>query len=138
MKTVRYSAAGGVVIHGDAVLLLNRPTRNEVRLPKGHIEDGESPEVAALRETAEESGYVDLMIKEDLGSRVVEFEYDDKRVERTEHYFLMDLASATTAVRPPKDAAQFQVFWVPLQQAAAMLTFEAERDVVERAIRSRA
>lgn len=136
MKTVRYSAAGGVVIHDGAVLLLNRPTLSEVRLPKGHIEDGESPEVAALRETAEESGYVDLVVKQDLGSRMVEFEYDDKRVKRTEHYFLMDLATATTVARPPKDAAQFEVLWVPLQQAAAMLTFDAERDVVERAIRA--
>lgn len=134
MKTVRYAAAGGVVIHDGAVLLLNRPTRNEVRLPKGHIEDGESPAAAALRETAEESGYVDLAVEADLGSRVVEFDYNDKHVIRTEHYFRMTLVSPATRPRPAQDEAQFQVLWVPLVDAAARLTFEAEQDAVRRAL----
>ena len=134
METVRYASAGGVVIHDEAVLLLDRPARGEVRLPKGHIEADETPQAAALRETAEETGYVDLVIQGDLGSQVVEFEYKQRWIVRTEHYFMMGLASAATRVRPPQDEAQFRVLWTPLDEAAARLTFPAEQRVVAQAI----
>ena len=41
MPKKRYLAAGGVVIHDGRMLVLDRPSRGEVRLPKGHIEGGE-------------------------------------------------------------------------------------------------
>ena len=41
MAERRYAAAGGVVVDGDRMLVLERPERNEVRLPKGHVEPGE-------------------------------------------------------------------------------------------------
>ena len=134
METVRYASAGGVVIHDGAVLLLDRPGRGEVRLPKGHIEPGETPQAAALRETAEETGYVDLVLQDDLGSQVVEFEYKHRWIVRTEHYFKMGLASAATRERPPQDEAQFRVVWTPLDEAEAQLTFPAEQRVVAQAI----
>lgn len=132
--TRRYSAAGGIVVHDGNVLLLLRPSRNEVRLPKGHIEEGEDPAAAALRETAEESGYDDLEIIADLGSQVVEFEYKDNHYVRTERYFLMRLRSDRQCTRDAKDQAQFIVHWAPFDAASAELTFEAERDAVRRAI----
>lgn len=135
MKTVHYSSAGGIVIADDeTVLLLDRPGRNEVRLPKGHIEAGESPVRAALRETAEESGYVDLAVEADLGNQIVEFDYRGTHVVRTEHYFLMRLCSRTTAPRPKQDTAQFHVLWTPLDRALSLLTFDAERQMLQRAI----
>jgi len=67
MRHVTYVAAGGVVIHEGQVLLLDRPGRGEVRLPKGHVEPGEEPAEAALREVREEAGYADLAILADLG-----------------------------------------------------------------------
>ena len=133
MKKDRYTSAGGVVIRGDQVLLLDRPARGEIRLPKGHIERGESPEVAALRETMEETGYFDLEIVADLGGRIVEFEVDDRHVIRREYYFLMALRGDRRVPQPLQDAAQFQPLWVSLAEAAALLTFSAEQDVIRRA-----
>jgi 8-oxo-dGTP pyrophosphatase MutT (NUDIX family) len=131
---VRYSAAGGIVVDGDQMLLLDRPSRGEVRLPKGHIEQGESPARAALRETAEESGYADLVIVADLGKQVVKFDFDGKQIHRREHYYLMRLRSHRQITRSEHDAAQFQVRWVPLAQASALLTFKNEQDMAARAI----
>jgi 8-oxo-dGTP pyrophosphatase MutT (NUDIX family) len=130
----RYQAAGGVVIHEGYMLLLDRPGREEIRLPKGHIDPGESPDVTAIRETAEESGYGDLVILADLGNRTVIFDLDGVHFVRDEHYFLMDLASDEQVERSKTDAGQFNPMWVELNQAAEQLTFPAEQEVASLAI----
>lgn len=135
MKEIRrYAAAGGVVIAAGKVLLLDRPRRNEVRLPKGHIEEGESAREAALREVTEETGYADLIIVADLGARLVEFDYGEIQYARTETYFLMQLASRRTLERNAADALDFHVLWVDLEAAVARLTYASEQEVVEEAI----
>ena len=130
--TVHYVAAGGVVVHEDRVLALCRSDRSEVRLPKGHVEMGEEVEVAALRETREESGYAGLVLKADLGTQVVEFDRDGRHVVRTERYFLMALVEQ--AFEPaPRGEPQFEPAWLTWDEALAALTFEAEREWVRRA-----
>ena len=131
---VRYITGGGVIIQAERVLLLDRPARQEIRLPKGHVEPGESPRAAALRETAEEAGYADLRILRELGAADVEYDYRGRRYRRTEHYFLMGLASGRQAPRPAADRNQFRPFWTPLDQGLELLTFQEERWVLEKAV----
>ncbi len=57
-------AAGGVVRNGDKVLCIYR--RDHWDLPKGKIDEGESPSAAALREVEEETGVSDLVLGEAL------------------------------------------------------------------------
>ena len=104
MGEKRYAAAGGMVIDDGRMLVLDRPSRGEVRLPKGHMEAGEDAAETALRETMEESGYADLGIVADLGSQVVEFEFEGDHVVRTEHYFLLALVSETQVRRSKQDS----------------------------------
>ncbi|MCX6044929.1 MAG: NUDIX domain-containing protein [Chloroflexi bacterium] len=130
----RYQAAGGVVIHAGKMLLLNRPKRHEIRLPKGHIDPGETPEVTALREAAEESGYDDLAIIADLGSQIVEFDLDNRHVIRTEFYFLMRLLSDRQISRPAHDTEQFKVRWTPVDEAIDLLTYAPEKSVAAKAL----
>jgi 8-oxo-dGTP pyrophosphatase MutT (NUDIX family) len=139
-ELVIYQAAGGVVLRGEEgaepeILLLERPGRGEVRLPKGHIDRGETPREAALRETAEESGFGDLEVVADLGEAVVTFRHQGCWVQRHEHYYLMRLRSPQPFPRSPVDEAQFIASWVPLAQAASMLTFEPEQQRIEQARR---
>jgi len=144
-KNVYYRAAGGVVIDdsGRVLLLKRHVERNsavihEIRLPKGHIEAGESPEEAALREVCEESGYCHLQIIADLGEAHVSFDYSNKHVERDEYYFLMRLT------RPEQQSQQFHnehseealfvPFWADSPKAAeSLLTYESEKQFVRRA-----
>ena len=131
MQPEFYTAAGGVVVHNGHVLVLRRPSRGEVRLPKGHVEPGEEVEEAALRETQEESGYLELVICADLGTQVVEFERWGRHVVRTEHYFLMELAEGLESTDGGEE--QFEPDWLPWDEALEEMTFEPEREWIRRA-----
>jgi 8-oxo-dGTP pyrophosphatase MutT (NUDIX family) len=133
-ETIEYTAAGGVVIHDDCMLLLERPARGEIRLPKGHVDPGERYDQTALRETVEETGYADLTIVADLGMQVVEYDYAGRRYRRTEHYYLMRKQGDGRQPRPSKDAADFHPFWVTLTEAATLLTYPTEQEMARRAI----
>jgi 8-oxo-dGTP pyrophosphatase MutT (NUDIX family) len=128
-----YRAAGGVVWRDGLVLVLDRPGRGEVRLPKGHVHHGESSVEAALRETREETGYDDLRVLAGLGTQRVEFELEGTSVQRDETYFALELGSDRIVERPPKDAAQFVPRWLPAPEAVALLSFESEKEWVRRA-----
>jgi 8-oxo-dGTP pyrophosphatase MutT (NUDIX family) len=128
---VHYLAAGGVVVHDGRVLVLRRPSRDEMRLPKGHVEPGEDVRATALREVREESGYDDLAVQADLGEQIVEFDYKGKHVVRTERYFLMALVDPTAL--PSDSENQFEPEWLTWGGALQALTFEAEREWVRRA-----
>lgn len=142
--TIRhYETGGGVVLNArDEVLLLERHVpreeglRYEVRLPKGHIDPGETAEQAALREVCEESGYCDLEVLRPLGFSDVEYDHAGEHVTRREHYFLMRLRSDTC--RPPQhsheEEALFKVRWEPLEAAPVLVTYSSEQDFVRRAI----
>ena len=133
MRAIRYQAAGGVVVDQDnRVLVLRRPSRDEVRLPKGHVKKGESHLQAALREIAEESGYTGLELLADLGHQVVRFEYQGRRIVRDEYYYLLQRQDAAQVERETKEL-QFDPDWVAWDQALAELSFAAEREWVRRA-----
>lgn len=132
MRTRAYKAAGGVVVYQNQVLVLNRPDRKEIRLPKGHIEKGESSQEAALREVMEESGYPNLIILEDLGSQRVEFDYQGEHVARTEYYFLMTLSIDPLQVKAIPEK-QFVPVWLPWKTALEAVSYEAEREWLRRA-----
>jgi 8-oxo-dGTP pyrophosphatase MutT (NUDIX family) len=147
MKTKHYRAAGGVVLDAQGkVLLIERDvqrdgaTIHEVRLPKGHIDDGETDEQAAMRETCEESGYCCIEILSDLGELRVEYDFKGKHYVRDEHYFLMRLTSSewrTPDVDPDSEEALFSVKWAKdLAEAKRLLTYDGEKEFAARAARA--
>jgi 8-oxo-dGTP pyrophosphatase MutT (NUDIX family) len=130
----RYLAAGGVVADGERVLVLRRPSRGEIRLPKGHVQPGETPQAAALREVAEESGYGELVVRADLGEQRVGFIRAGVRVVRDERFFLMTSTDFSHSRRAPAEE-QFQPEWMTWAEAERALTFEGEREWLRRARR---
>ena len=131
MKIKKYKAAGGIVVNESKILVLHRPSENETRLPKGHIDSGETPQGASLREVQEESGLVGLKIIDDLGAQLVEFDFNDCHIVRTEYYFLMEL---TNDYQQGESEAQFDPEWVDINIAINLLTYESEKEWVRRAI----
>ncbi len=134
MELIDYTAAGGVIIHDDKMLVLDRPSRGEVRLPKGHVDPGESHEETAVRETVEETGYYEIEIVADLGQHLVEFDNKNRHYRRTEHYYLLRKLGDGQEPRSPQDEKQFHLLWVPLLEAVELLTYPTEQDVARRAI----
>jgi 8-oxo-dGTP pyrophosphatase MutT (NUDIX family) len=141
-EIIRYTTAGGAVVRpGGELLALERAVMrggrevNELRLPKGHIDPGETAEEAAVREVGEESGYWGVEIVADLGVVHSSFVYEDVQYERDERYFLMRLADVKRdAPQPVSDEeALFEPRWLSLAEAPDLLTYLTERSIAERA-----
>lgn len=114
------------------VAVIHRPRRRDLSLPKGKLEAGELPAVAAFRETLEETG-----ITARLGRFLGTVHYDvpvggkrhSKRVVPKEvHYW----AAERTAGEFRKNREVDRLEWLDLDEAAAALTYETDREVLRR------
>jgi 8-oxo-dGTP pyrophosphatase MutT (NUDIX family) len=135
MATATEFSAGGVVVRdGQCVVIV--PTRRAadgskvVALPKGHPEDGESPEQAALREVREEAG-VDCEVVDRLGEVRYHYQRGGRRIAKRVAFFLLDYRSGDLE---DHDHEVEVARWVPLDDAVAQLTFDGEREMVRRAL----
>ena len=84
-------AAGGVVIIDNQFVAIERNGIPD--LPKGHIEKGESPEVAALREVEEETGITNLEIIKELPATWHCYLLDNQWTIKKTSWFLMRTSS---------------------------------------------
>ena len=85
-------AAGGVVVTNGKIVSITRHSIPD--LPKGHIEQGESPEQAALREVEEETGIAKLHIVKELPSTWhCYWEHEEWKLKRT-YWYLMESEEA--------------------------------------------
>lgn len=139
MEIVRYEAAGGIVFDGDRLLLLRKTTMGEMVLPKGHVEDGESVEATAVRETIEETGFANLDVLADLGELQAQFPFKGDWYVRRERYYVMKLRDhATSDIGEYDDAeydkAAYEKVWVKPEEAEALMSFEPARSFVRRAV----
>ena len=98
-------------------------------LPKGTPDPGETIEQTALREVAEETGLA-VRIVEPLPSIEYTFVQDGKRIHKTVHYFLMEPTGGDLSRH---DHEFERVRWVPFDEAAGLLSFPTERELVATA-----
>lgn len=121
-------AAGAVLVDGDRVALVHRPRYDDWTLPKGKHEPGEGDIEAALREVREETGFHGR-IERDLG--VVRYTVEKQGVVRPKvvRYYVMRAAAAGAFV--PNDEVD-ELRWVTREQAARLLTYERDREVLAR------
>jgi len=126
MPTIRQ--AGSIVVRLDGkepqVLLVTakRNPKNWI-FPKGHIEKGETPEAAALRETREEAGVLGKLIGP---AGVLEYSFLGAKA-RTEYFLLLFAREAG----PPEDGRQRT--WCGLDDALSRLSYKNTRKLLRKA-----
>jgi len=128
------TSAGGLVVdpgQGTAAVIgrLDRRGRLLWSLPKGHIEDGETAEQAAVREVEEETGIIGRVVAP-LGTIDFWFVAEDRRVHKTVHHFLLRALGGQLS---DADVEVAEVAWVPLDELEAKLAYADERRLVRRA-----
>src|SRR5262249_60919408 len=104
----RVMAAGGIVMRRrlpPLIAVVRVRKRDEWVLPKGKLDDGETPRAAARREVLEETGH-NVTVHEFLGTLV----YDSGGRSKVVHYWRME-AGGTQARELSNDGSA--VDWLP-------------------------
>ncbi len=115
-------AAGGIVLrqaNSPLIAVVRLRKRNEWVLPKGKLDDGETPRDAAEREVNEETGH-DVTVHEFLGTLV----YESGGRSKVVHYWRMEANGGQTH-QLMRDIRE--VDWLPLEAALERLSRSYER-----------
>ena len=102
------------------------------QLPKGIVDPGEAPEVAAMREVKEEGGVETERI---ALIETIEYWYrsvkdgQPVRFHKFVHFYLLEYRSGDVANH---DHEVEEARWVSFDEALEMLEFKSEREVVEK------
>lgn len=133
------TSAGGLVVstvqgvhHAAVIARRNRAGRLEWCLPKGHLEGVETPEEAAVREIAEETGILGQVLRR-LGVIDYWFTGDDRRVHKVVHHFLLGAVGGELTVEGDPDGEAEDVEWVPVTELPGRLAYPNERRLAEAA-----
>jgi 8-oxo-dGTP pyrophosphatase MutT (NUDIX family) len=128
-------AAGGVVWRAGAggvveVVLVHRPRYDDWSLPKGKVDDGETWLQAAVREVDEETGFA-----VEVGPLLGDVTYPVPRrgahraggpVTKVVRYWSLRAVGGAFA---PNDEVD-EVRWLPPEDAAGLLSYDLDRDVL--------
>jgi 8-oxo-dGTP diphosphatase len=119
-------AAGGLVVRRHQgvleIAVVHRPVHQDWSFPKGKLEEGETFELAALREVEEETG---------LACRLLRFightEYVDRKGRpKAVAYWVMAAQSGSFAPNAEVD----EMRWVTLDGAFGLLSYPRDRELV--------
>ena len=117
-------SAGGVVLLGNAILLLRKYNGDWV-LPKGKIEPGETHEEAALREVREETG-----VKATIGKE----NWDQSRsVHKIVYWYLMKTKCMDTI--PQREEGFVDAKFIHMDRVVDMARYDDEKEIIRVALK---
>src|SRR5215216_527066 len=137
ITTMDQVSAGGVAFRWrdsqPEIAIVSVKPKLRWQLPKGIVDPGETPQVAAVREVREEAG-----IETDLIKLIETIEYwyrsakygKPVRYHKFVHFYLVEYKSGDVANH---DHEVEESRWVSFDEALELLDFKSERDVVEKA-----
>jgi 8-oxo-dGTP pyrophosphatase MutT (NUDIX family) len=128
------TSAGGVVFRmedGRPMFLLIRDSYRNWGFPKGHLEENEAAERAALREVEEETGLTGLSLRGEIETIDWYFRFRGRLIHKVCHFYLMQ--SETAATSPQREEGITACQWLPLEEALELISYANARGVLKRA-----
>ena len=132
------SSGGFVISKSDPTLValmarFNRGGKLEWCIPKGHLEQNETSEQAALREVFEETG-LEAEIIQHLGEVNYQFIQDGSKISKTVHVYLMQQTGGELSFEhdPHKEASELE--WVRVSELLTRLSHGNEKRIAKLAI----
>ena len=132
---IKYAAGCVVYRHDEAgapLILLILDKYGSWTLPKGHLEDGESEEVAAVREVFEETG-----VTGELGPLVGRIVYDvrsKKGLLRSKQVAFFLMRAGAAAALPQAEEGILAAQWHATADALDFIGYAQVREILARAI----
>lgn len=125
--------AGGVVFRCgmpqiEYLLVTSNSNPDRWIIPAGHIEQGESPDEAALREVAEEAG-VQAIIVADLGSYQYHWYRHNQKILLNTHLFIMEYQATLI----PNNPEGRQVKFYPYEALLTINLWEESKEFIKKA-----
>jgi 8-oxo-dGTP pyrophosphatase MutT (NUDIX family) len=127
-------SAGGIVFRlerGKPRYLLIRDSYRNWGFPKGHLEPGEEPAAAAVREVAEETGLRSLLIRGLIDTIDWDFRFRGQAIHKVCHFFLMESRRARTS--PQRAEGITACRWMSFDEAQRRISYRNAREVLRRA-----
>jgi bis(5'-nucleosidyl)-tetraphosphatase len=135
MATAREeTSAGGIVFRlerGTPRYLLIRDSYRNWGFPKGHVEAGEAPEAAAVREVGEETGLRSLLLRGLIDTIDWDFRFRGQAIHKVCHFFLMESRRSRTL--PQRAEGITACRWMSFDEAQRRISYRNAREVLRRA-----
>ena len=133
-RATRETSAGGVIVRctesGPRVLLILDGYGNW-GFPKGHIDEGESPDIAARREIEEETGLGDLILRAPLGMIDWYFRQEGRLIHKYCHYYLFESRDGDPT--PEAEEGIVACDWYAVRDAIETVSYDNARIVLRSA-----
>ena len=125
-EVVREPTAGGIVYRrdksGGLEILLIADSKHRWTIPKGHIEEGETPRQTAEREIQEETGLQKMQMRDWLGKINFRYRRADTLVLMTTEIFLVEAQGNTDKIVPQEWMTGIK--WFPINQALDKIEYD--------------
>ena len=129
-------AAGGIVLLEDKILLVKNKKDSSSSsgepwwgYPKGHLEEGEKPSEAAVREVFEETGFeVKIMNTKPIAESRYEIEHSGEILQKTVWFYEMEVIEAFK--NEPDDEIE-EIALESFDNALNLLTHDEDRKILK-------
>ena len=113
------------------------PRESVLALPKGAVDEGETPEQTALREVHEETGVTAEVVAKlkDIKYYYIRSWGDHQRVFKIVSFYIAAYKSGRLGnISPEMRKEVRRALWIPLEDAAKELSYPGEREVAKLAV----
>ena len=129
-------AAGGIVLSEEKILLVKNKKVDSFKdnepwwgYPKGHLEEGEKPTEAAVREVFEETGFeVKIVNSKPIAESRYEVERNGEKFQKTVWFYEMEVIEAFK--KEPDDEIE-EIALENFDNALDLLTHEEDRKILK-------